>query len=147
MKTAVRTAVIVLLVAGAIVAKDRLGLRRAASPAATQASGSSREPLPGSQFAPSLKSGKPTMADFGAGWCEACKKMVPVLAESAATYQGKANVVFVDTDTYPEQAKSFQITAIPTQIYFDTKGKEAARHVGFMPMEDVSAQMAALGVK
>ena len=87
------------------------------------------------------------MADFGAGWCEACKKMVPVLAESAATYQGKANVVFVDTDTYPEQAKSFQITAIPTQIYFDTKGKEAARHVGFMPMEDVSAQMAALGVK
>src|SRR5574340_1261992 len=146
MKTAVRIAVIVLLVAGAIVAKDRLGLRRAASPAGQHPT-SRREPLPGAKFAASLKSGKPTMADFGAGWCEACKKMVPVLAQSAVTYQGKANVVFVDTDTYPELAKSYQITAIPTQIYFDRQGKEAARHIGYMPMEDVSAQLAALGVK
>ncbi|MBN1458165.1 MAG: thioredoxin family protein [Armatimonadetes bacterium] len=104
------------------------------------------EPLPGSQLAAALASGKPTMVDFGAGWCQACKMMDPVLKQSAKKYRGTANIVYVDTDKFPQIARDHHITAIPTQIFFDSSGKEANRHMGYWPIEEVAKQLAALGV-
>lgn len=104
------------------------------------------EPLPGSKFEDSLKSGRPTMADFGAGWCKPCKMMVPVLAEAAGRYEGKVNILFVDTNEYGPLARQHRVAAIPTQIFFDGKGKEVGRHVGYYPIEDLEAQMRTLGL-
>jgi len=104
------------------------------------------EPLPGSKLGESLANDKPTMVDFGAGWCQACKMMEPVLKESAKRYQGTANIVYVDTDKFPQIAHDYKITAIPTQIFFDASGKEANRHMGYWPIEEVDKQLAALGV-
>jgi len=102
------------------------------------------EPLTGSEFESSLKSGRPTMADFGAGWCRPCKMMEPVLKEAAGKYEGKVNIVFVDTDDYGPLARGHRVAAIPTQIFFDTKGKEVGRHVGYYPIEELDAQMRSL---
>lgn len=104
------------------------------------------EPLPGSKFADSLESGRPTMADFGAGWCQACKLMEPVLKIAAVKYEGKVNILFVDTDEYGPLAKQHRIAAIPTQIFFDVKGKEVGRHVGYYPIEELDAQLKSLGL-
>jgi thioredoxin 1 len=104
------------------------------------------EPLPGSKFADSLESGRPTMADFGAGWCQACKLMEPVLKIAAVKYEGKVNILFVDTDEYGPLAKQHRIAAIPTQIFFDAKGKEVGRHVGYYPIEELEAQLKSLGL-
>ncbi len=104
------------------------------------------EPLPGSKLVGALKSGQPTMADFGAGWCKACKMMEPVLAQAAAKYAASAHIVYVDTEAYAALAKQYRITAIPTQIFFDAKGREIARHVGYWPIEEIDKQLAALGV-
>ena len=104
------------------------------------------EPLPGSKFADSLESGRPTMADFGAGWCKACKLMEPVLKIAAVKYEGKVSILFVDTDEYGPLAKQHRVAAIPTQIFFDAKGKEVGRHVGYYPIEDLDAQMRSLGL-
>ncbi len=104
------------------------------------------EPLPGSELKQALASGKCTMVDFGAGWCQACKMMDPVLKEAARKYQGKANIVFVDTDRFPQMARDYKIRAIPTQIFFDSSGKEVNRHMGYWPIEEVDKQFAALGV-
>jgi thioredoxin 1 len=171
MKLVLRVAVLVVLIAAVVVAKERVKAGRVApsSPAVRTAgtpqaddlarankivapaakSDAEQDPnlLPGSKFVDSLKNGKPTMADFGAGWCEACKKMEPVLHESAKRFKGKANVLFVNTDDYPGIAKGYGISVIPTQIYFDSKGKEAARHMGYMPIEEVAAKLKALGAK
>ena len=104
------------------------------------------EPLPGSKLAECLKSGRPTMADFGAGWCKACKMMEPVLVEAATKYEGKANVVYVDTDKYSQVARSYRISSIPTQIFFDAKGEKVSQHIGYWPIEDVARALAAAGV-
>jgi thioredoxin 1 len=104
------------------------------------------EPLPGSKLKQALSSGQPTMVDFGAGWCQPCKMMDPVLKEAARKYQGKANIVYVDTDEFPQMARDYKIRAIPTQIFFDSSGKEVNRHMGYWPLEELDRQLAALGV-
>jgi len=104
-------------------------------------------PRPGSDFGACRMSGKPTLADFGAGTCEQCKKQAPVLDEVAQSYQGEANVVYVDVNAYPALAQRWGIKAIPTQIFFDAKGQEASRHIGFYPPEKIAAEFAKLGVK
>ena len=104
------------------------------------------QPLPGSKLAECLKSGRPTMADFGAGWCKPCQMMEPVLVQAATKYEGKANVVYVDTDKYAQVARSYGIASIPTQIFFDAKGKKVSQHIGYWPIEDVGRALAAAGV-
>ena len=103
-------------------------------------------PLPSSKLAECLKSGRPTMADFGAGWCSPCRRMEPVLVEAATKYQGKANVVYVDTDKYANVARSYRIVSIPTQIFFDAKGEKVSQHIGYWSIEDVGRALAAAGV-
>jgi thioredoxin 1 len=104
-------------------------------------------PLPGSKLEECLKSGRPTMADFGRGWCVPCKMMVPVLKRAAQDYWGKANIVFVELDEYAALGRKHRIVAMPTQIFFSAKGKEVSRHMGYMGTEDIERELAALGVK
>ncbi len=105
------------------------------------------EPLSGSQFAECLQNGRPTMADFGAGWCRACKHMEPILAEAAAKYADRADIVYVDTDDYSAIAKQYGIRLIPTQIFFDSQGKEAFRNIGLFPIEKIDQQFTKLGLQ
>jgi len=166
MKLALRIGALVVLVAGVVVMKERVRAGRSASPSTVQAAGAptadvrpeaggpeaatagtAGEPLPGSKFASALKSGKPTMAEFGLGTCQACKKMVPVLAKATARYRGRANIVFVDLDAYPAIAMKYKIAVMPTQIFFNAKGKEVGRHMGYFPIEEVAAGLATAGAK
>jgi thioredoxin 1 len=103
------------------------------------------ELLPGSKLEEALTNGQPTMADFGAGWCQACKMMDPVLKQAARKYEGKADIVYVDTDKFPQMARDYKIRAIPTQIFFDAAGQEVNRHMGYWPIEEIDKQFAALG--
>ena len=80
-----------------------------------------------------LSSGLPTLAEFGRGVCVPCKAMKPILEELATEYQGELNVVIVEVDDHMDQVRQYEIMAIPTQIVFDSKGKEITRHVGFWP--------------
>jgi thioredoxin 1 len=102
-------------------------------------------PLSGADLAACLTSGRPTMADFGAGWCKACKQMEPVLEQAAANYAGTANIVLVDTDDYGAIARQYRIRLIPTQIFFDSNGKEVFRNTGPFPIEKIDEQFAKLG--
>jgi len=104
-------------------------------------------PLPGSKLAECLKSGRPTMADFGKGWCVPCKMMVPVLKQAAQDYWGKANIVFVELDEYADLGRGYRIATMPTQIFFNAKGEEVSRHMGYMGTEDIEHELAALEVK
>ena len=94
-----------------------------------------------------LASGKPTIADFGARSCIPCKKMAPILAELNREYQGKANVMFTDVHEGKNLAATYRIQMIPTQIFFDAKGKEVKRHIGFMDKVDILKELHAAGLK
>ncbi len=94
-----------------------------------------------------LASGKPTVADFGARTCIPCKKMAPILAELDREYKGKANVLFTDVHEGKNLAANYRIQMIPTQIFFDAKGKEVKRHIGFMEKTDIMKELQAAGLK
>lgn len=162
---------VILAIVAVFIAKEAIKERSSARPAATiGGAGSAPEetapgpsapsaqakpapegkpegPLPGSRLADCLKSGRPTMADFGKGWCVPCKMMVPVLKQAAQDYWGKANIVFVELDEYADLGRGYRIATMPTQIFFNTKGEEVSRHMGYMGTEDIERELATLGLK
>ena len=88
-----------------------------------------------------------TMIDLGAKKCIPCKMMAPILEELKREYKGKASILFVDVRENPEQARKYDIRAIPTQIFFDKTGKEVSRHVGFMDKKAIAGQLEKMGVE
>lgn len=90
--------------------------------------------------------GMVTMLDLGATSCIPCKLMAPILKELESEYQGKAAIVFIDVWKNPAEAKRFGIRAIPTQIFFDSDGKEVFRHTGFMDKKSIVERLKLLGV-
>jgi thioredoxin 1 len=94
-----------------------------------------------------LKNGKPTLAEFGRGTCIPCKQMKPILEDLALQYQDKLNVPIVSIDDYTELTAYYKVMAIPTQIGFDSMGKEVFRHIGFWPKDQIISQFDKLGLK
>ncbi|MBU1039483.1 MAG: thioredoxin family protein [Proteobacteria bacterium] len=85
--------------------------------------------------------GMVTVVDLGAKTCIPCKMMVPVLEEVEKEYKGRAAVVFIDVTKYSELATQLRVRAIPTQIFYDKKGREVARHEGFMDKKTLSDKL------
>jgi len=94
-----------------------------------------------------LANGKPTIAEFGASTCIPCKQMKPILEKLAAEYQDKLNVVIVEVYEQRELTQQYGIMAIPTQIVFDSNGKEITRHMGLWPREDIITQLKNMGIE
>lgn len=67
--------------------------------------------------------GLPILIDFGAETCIPCREMAPVLKKLNEEWQGKVIVKFVDISKYPDAAADFPVQVIPTQFFFDAKGK------------------------
>jgi len=94
-----------------------------------------------------LLSGKPTVIDLGARTCIPCKKMAPILESLSGEYRGKAGVLFIDVHDDQAAAQKFRVQMIPTQIFFNTQGKEVKRHVGFMDKHDIVTELKTAGLK
>ncbi len=91
--------------------------------------------------------GKVTMVDIGAKKCIPCKMMAPIMEELEKEYKDKAAIVFIDVWENPSAGDKYGIQLIPTQIFYDAKGKEMFRHEGFMEKAAIVAELAKLGVK
>lgn len=91
--------------------------------------------------------GKVTMIDLGAKKCIPCKMMAPIMVKLEKAYEGKADIVFIDVWENREQAPRFKIRTIPTQIFFNEKGEEVYRHVGFWDEKSIIDQMTKMGVE
>lgn len=113
------------------------------------ATSASAELPSGNQFTiqASLASGRPTLVDFGARSCIPCKKMAPILEQLEKEYRGRANVIFVDVWQNNKIGGQYRVQMIPTQIFFDAKGKESGRHIGFMDRQPIIDTFKKLGVK
>jgi len=91
--------------------------------------------------------GRVTMIDLGAKKCIPCKMMAPILVKLEKVYKGKADIVFIDVWENKEPAGRFKIRAIPTQIFFNEKGEEVYRHVGFLDEKSIIEQLTKMGVE
>ncbi len=98
--------------------------------------------LPVPKTAPAVYvKGMVTVVDLGAKSCIPCKMMTPILAEVEQEYKGRAAVVFIDVTKYNELATQLGVRAIPTQIFYDKKGREVARHEGFMDKKTLAGKL------
>ncbi|MCP4354053.1 MAG: thioredoxin fold domain-containing protein [Proteobacteria bacterium] len=87
-----------------------------------------------------------TLVDLGAKKCIPCKMMAPILEKLGKSYKGKAAIAFIDVWENRAQANKYKIRSIPTQIFFDSSGKEIFRHVGFMSEKAIIRQLSKMGV-
>ncbi len=99
---------------------------------------------------PSLLPGNPSpvprLVDLGADNCLPCKLMAPILQELKVEYTEVFTTHFIDVWKNPEAGRQFSVRMIPTQIFFDTDGKELFRHEGFMSKQDILMRWKQLGV-
>lgn len=89
----------------------------------------------------------PRLVDFGAKKCIPCKKMAPLLVELSREYSGIMTVEFIDVWEKENVVKAdkYNISSIPTQIFFSADGKELWRHEGFIAKADILKQWKLLG--
>jgi thioredoxin 1 len=88
----------------------------------------------------------PRLVDFGAGRCQACRRMKPVLAALGEDYAGIFVTEFIDVGDRPGEAERTAVKLIPTQIFYDSAGRELFRHEGFYGKDEILAKWKELGV-
>lgn len=73
----------------------------------------------------------PVLADFWAAWCGPCRMAAPEVEQAAKDMAGKAVVVKVDTERYPELAARFNIRGIPYFAVF-SGGRPVVQQAGLV---------------
>ena len=71
-----------------------------------------------------LSNGRPTMIEFYADWCEACKEMAPSMISVKKRHENKLNVVLLDVDNpqWSDLIEKYDVNGIPQLNFFDENG-------------------------
>jgi len=80
----------------------------------------------------------PVLADFWAAWCGPCKMAAPEVAQTAKDMAGKAIVIKVDTEKYPQLSQRFNIRGIPYFAVF-ASGKPVVQQAGLVNHDQMEA--------
>lgn len=65
-----------------------------------------------------IKAGHSVLVDFWAPWCGPCRLLSPLLEKIAVQYNDKIKIVKLNTDENPEIAGKYNISTIPTILFF-----------------------------
>lgn len=93
--------------------------------------------------------GMPVIIDFWADWCNPCMEMKPIFVKLEHEYAGRADFrsLDVDDESTLELKEKYQISAIPTFIFLNSKGEEVSRIVGMVDESELRESIEAVALK
>lgn len=79
-----------------------------------------------------LADGRPTLVEFYADWCEACRSMAPAMEAMERRHQGALDVVLLNVDNprWQPQIDSYSVNGIPHLELFDRGGQRLGQVIG-----------------
>jgi len=80
------------------------------------------------------------LVDCWAEWCGPCRTVGPVIDELAVEFAGIVTVAKCEADVNPAVMRSYQISAIPTLLFF-RNGQMVGRLTGAYPKEIIRKRM------
>ncbi|MCC7479875.1 thioredoxin [bacterium] len=83
---------------------------------------------------------KPVLVDFSAEWCPPCKMLGPVVERLSLEFADQLDVFGVDVDENPGLSQKFNISGVPTMIFF-RDGKEVKKLVGFRDYDTLKKEV------
>jgi len=101
---------------------------------------------PYSKIAPQIGHDKPLMLEVGSDHCMSCQHMGRLLYTLKKAHPDYP-IYFLNVGTDRAAAMQLKVMMIPTQIFFDAKGKEVYRHVGVLQKEEVQELLKKYGFK
>lgn len=93
------------------------------------------------------RSGKPTLAKFGAERCMPCRALAPIIKELQKKHEAALNVVDINSDKEFVVSNQYGVVSIPLMVFYDKDGKEKARLTGYHDKAAIEAKLAEIGVK
>jgi thioredoxin len=65
----------------------------------------------------------PMIIDFYADWCGPCKAVAPIMDKLSEDYEGRVDIVKVDTEKEAELSQVFGIKSIPSVLFIPKDGE------------------------
>ena len=87
-----------------------------------------------------LQAGKPVVIDMYATWCGPCKAMTPIITRLEQELGDKVLFVKVDVDQAKSIAQRYNVKAMPTFVFIDSKGNEVEIKEGSMSYDALKAK-------
>ena len=93
-----------------------------------------------------LGDGRPTLVEFYADWCEACRAMAPAMASVEQEHHGALDVVLLNVDNprWQPEIDRYAVNGIPQLELFNAAGDPVGRSLGARSRPELEALTAAL---
>lgn len=88
-----------------------------------------------------LSNGRPTLVEFYADWCEACRAMAPAMEQLEQRQHGRLDVVLLNVDNprWQPEIERFEVNGIPQLEFFNAAGQPVGRAVGARSASELQA--------
>ncbi len=93
-----------------------------------------------------LANGRPTVVEFYADWCEACRAMAPAMEAMEQEHRGQLDVVLLNVDNprWQPEMDRYAVNGIPQLELFNARGQSVGRSIGARTASDLKAIVQAL---